>query len=307
MIVWHRLLKQSNSIYPGYINSTNCAILDACYNQNNYIITLGTDYHLIEQVTKAKPNKVISTGAQPAQRIERKFFIFPKNIGFAHTLLRQVCRLDSEYPEGLVNSLYFDTPDLDQYTRSSSGEFRKDKVRIRWYDKIEDYQGTVPVFLELKTRQGFASSKQRQRFLAPAQQLDIGYLRAGIIDKPILVDTLAGFGHYPEKPLQPVIMISYWRYRFTEMMTGVRVCLDYGIRSTFVARQLGYGERNLQLRGGVIEVKGTSWDLPLTLRRMKLLDTDWSRFSKYGYCIESHMSRPSSISRLWPSGRVIET
>jgi len=262
---------------------------------------------LTEQVTKANSNKVISTGAQPAQRIERKFFIFPKNIGFAHALLRQVCRPDSEYPEGLVNSLYFDTPDLDQYIRSSSGEFRKDKVRIRWYDKLEDYQGTVPVFLELKTRRGFASSKQRQRFLAPAQQLDTGHLSAGIIDKPVLVDTLAGFGHYPGKPLQPIILIAYWRYRFTEMMTGVRVCLDYDIRSTFVARQLGYGERELRLRGGVIEVKGPSWELPLTLRRMKLLDTDWSRFSKYGNCIEAHLSKPGVTGRLWPSGRVIET
>lgn len=262
---------------------------------------------MIEQGAKAKSTGVTAVSSQFAPRIERKFFLFPRNIGFAYTLLRQVCRPDSEYPEGLVNSLYFDTPDLDQYTRSSSGEFRKDKVRIRWYDKIEDYQGTVPVFLELKTRQGFSSSKQRQRFLVPAQQLDIDRLAAGIIDKPTLVDTLAGFGHYPEKPLQPVITISYWRYRLTEMMTGVRVCLDYSIRSTLVARQLGYGERNLQLRGGVTEVKGPSWDLPLTLRRMKLLDTDWSRFSKYGYCIESHMSRPSSVARLWPSGRFIET
>jgi len=118
--------------YTDYLNSTNCVILGACRYQDNDSITLGTDGHLIEQGTKAKSTGVTAVGGQFAPRIERKFFIFPKNIGFAHTLLRQVCRPDSEYPEGLVNSLYFDTPDLDQYTRSSSGEFRKDKVRIRW-------------------------------------------------------------------------------------------------------------------------------------------------------------------------------
>jgi hypothetical protein len=261
---------------------------------------------LTEQKAEVKYTRSMAAGGQLAQRFERKFFIVPRNIGFAYTLLRQVCRPDSEYPEGLVNSLYFDTPDLEQYTKSSSGDFRKEKVRIRWYDRIEDYQDTVPVYLELKSRQGFASSKQRQKFLVPAQNLEINRLSAGIIDKSMLIDTLAGFGHYPEQPLQPVITISYWRYRFTEMMTGIRVCLDYGIRSTFVARQMGYGERNLHLQGGVIEVKGPTWDLPVTLRRMRILNTDWSRFSKYSHCIEAHLTHPGITARLWPPGRIME-
>jgi len=91
------------------------------------------------------------------------------------------------------------------------------------------------------------------------------------------------------------------------MLTGVRVSLDYSIRSTSIARELGYGERELQLPGGVIEVKGQSIELPPTLRRMRLLDIDWSRFSKYSHCVESHLSQPGTMSRLWPSGRTIET
>ena len=93
----------------------------------------------------------------------------PRNLGFAYTLLRQICRPDNEYPEGLVSSLYFDTADLDQYIRSASGDLKKDKVRIRWYDELDDYQETVPVFIELKKRQGFASSKQRQRIMVPLE------------------------------------------------------------------------------------------------------------------------------------------
>ena len=145
----------------------------------------------------------------PTQRLEQKFFVSPGNIGFAYTLLRQVCRPDREYPEGQVNSLYFDTPDLDQYMRSVSGEFKKDKVRIRWYNEIRSSQRLAPVFLELKSRQGFASRKQRQRFIVSAQYLEPPHLSAGIVDKTILVDTLAVFGHYPELPLRPIIVISY--------------------------------------------------------------------------------------------------
>jgi hypothetical protein len=118
-----------------------------------------------EQVAKANVDEATPADTQTTKRFERKFFVLPGNICFAYTLLRHMCRPDSQYPEGQVNSLYFDTADLDQYMRSASGDFRKDKVRIRWYSDSSSYQGTVPVFLELKTRQCFASSKQRQRLL----------------------------------------------------------------------------------------------------------------------------------------------
>jgi len=179
-------------------------------------------------------------------------------------------------------------------------------VRIRWYGEIRKHQEIAHVFLELKSRQGFASSKQRQGLQVLAQHLEPPHLGAGIIDKTVLVDTLARFGHYPELPLRPIIVISYWRYRFNEMYTGMRVSFDYNIRSSMVAPELGYGERELRLQGGVIEVKGPTLELPITLRRIRLLDTDWSRFSKYAYCVESHLSAPGNVARLWPSGRMLE-
>ena len=104
-------------------------------------------------------------------RIERKFYILPQNIGLAYMLLRQVCRQDSEYPEEQINSLYFDTADLEQHNRSLAGEFRKDKARIRWYGADEDHQDEIPIFLELKSREGLASSKQRHRLVVPTEQL----------------------------------------------------------------------------------------------------------------------------------------
>ena len=256
-------------------------------------------------IDRARIDETTPVGIQPTQRFERKFFVLPRNIGFAYNLLRQVCRPDSQYPEGQVNSLYFDTPDLDQYERSASGDFTKDKVRIRWYGQAGNHQGMVPLFLELKSREGFASSKQRQRLLASAEHLELGRLGAGIVSKTTLIDTLAGFGHHPELPLQPIIVISYWRYRFNEMVTGMRVSFDYNIRSSVVTPELGYGERELRLQGAVIEVKGPTMELPITIRRIRLLDTDWSRFSKYGYCIESHLSQPGTEGRLWPSGRMV--
>jgi 3-hydroxymyristoyl/3-hydroxydecanoyl-(acyl carrier protein) dehydratase len=205
-----------------------------------------------------------------------------------------------------VRSLYFDTPDLDQYERSASGDFRKDKVRIRWYGDSTQGQGEIPVYVELKTRQGFASSKQRYKLPVPARNLELKNLGSGIIGKTTLLETLARFGHFPEKPLMPVIVISYQRYRFNEMQTGVRVSFDQDIRASVVAPELGRREREIRLPGGVIEVKGPRLELPLTLRRMRLLDLDWSRFSKYGSCLDAHFTEPGSVARFWPSGRMAE-
>ena len=247
-------------------------------------------------------NKVI-TDNKPVSRFERKFSILPRNIGFALTFIRQICRPDREYPKDKVNSLYFDSADLDEYIRSASGEFRKNKVRIRWYGTVSENAGMTPVYLELKSREGFASSKQRRQLVVPTLMLSA--LTDGIVSRSTLVDTLSSFGHFPTQPLRPIIKISYWRYRFREMLTGASVALDSRIRSTMIARELGHGERGLELAGGVIEVKGPKFELPVTLRQMKIMDLDWSRFSKYSYCIDSHSGKLGTVGRLSPAGKII--
>jgi len=241
----------------------------------------------------------------PAQRFERKFAVLPMNTGLALSLLRQFCRSDKEYPKNRVHSLYFDTADLDQYERAASGEYRKDKVRIRWYGDNTDGLEDVPVYLELKARQGFASSKQRRKFTVPPLFLKPVNLSRGILDKTTMMQTLAVFGHFPEKPLKPIIVISYLRYRFNEMQTGERVSFDHDIRASIVDPVLGRREREIRLSNGVIEVKGPSLELPVTLRNLRVMDIDWSRFSKYGNCLDIYFSEPGSVARLWPPGKLV--
>lgn len=239
---------------------------------------------------------------RPKQRIERKFFIQPENIGFAYALLSQLCKSDCDYPEEQINSLYFDTVELSQHNRSLEGEFRKDKIRIRWYHTLDRYAGDAPVFIELKSREGFTGSKKRKAEHVPAYRLKPDDLHNGIVLKTELLDTLAGFDYYPDAPVYPIILISYWRYRFTELLTGTRVSLDCNIRSTMINRQFENGERDLKVAGAVIEVKGSTMELPVMLQQMKLLDIDWSRFSKYSLCLDSHLVEPGDTAQLWPSG-----
>lgn len=225
---------------------------------------------------------------ETSRRFERKFEVPAPCLGLARSLIRHTCRKDRQYPGGRVNSLYFDSRDLDQYEISDSGEFSKHKVRIRWYGETLPDSGEVPVYVELKQRDGFASSKQRTKIPVPVRDLALPGLQGGIIPAVRLEEILAGFGYFPPKPLQPVVMIAYHRYRFNELTTGIRVSVDEDIRAAIVAPNLARTGREIRVTNGVIEVKGPTMDLPATLRRMSFLEARWSRFSKYGTVLDLH-------------------
>lgn len=239
------------------------------------------------------------------QRFERKYYLAPTEVGLAYGLIRQICLPANEYFSEQINSLYFDTADLDQHERSASGDFQKDKARIRWYGRSEKSSGMQTIFIELKSRRGFGGTKQRLRLSVPAANLALDNLNQGIVPRTLLVDTLAGFGYFPRELLCPIIKISYWRYRFSEIITGQRVSLDINIRSTMLIPGQGNGEKELGLPGGVIEIKGQDMELPVALRQMRMLDIDWTRFSKYSACIDSHIDRPGTVGWLSPSGRIV--
>lgn len=253
------------------------------------------------------------------ERVEQKFFVAPAKVGLALALVHRTCRRDGEYPEEQINSLYFDTPDLEQHERSQAGEFAKDKIRIRWYGAESDPHGsagearpsgpqggpqgrTVPVWLELKSRRGFISTKQRGMVEVSVDSLASGKLCAGIVPANALLHTMAGFGFFTGKRLQPVIAVSYWRERFVEPRTGFRVAFDTHIRSSMVMPGIGCGERGLELPGAVIEVKGSSLDLPRCLRDVAEVGSSWTRYSKYSSSLDAHAGDLGSVSRLWPAG-----
>jgi len=249
----------------------------------------------------------------PAERVEQKYFVTPAKMGLALALLRRTCRWDGEYPEEQINSLYFDTVDLDQHQRSLAGEFAKDKIRIRWYGAAARpaaggapasaaAESLVPVWLELKSRRGFSSTKHRKPVQVSAEALASDALSRGIVPITAVRQTMAEFGFFSSGRLIPVVAISYWRCRFVEPRTGLHVALDSRIRSTMVMPGLGRGERGLELPGAVIEVKGPTMDLPPCLRHAADLGSSWTRYSKYSSSLDAHMSDLGSASRLWPSG-----
>ena len=301
------------------------------------------------------------------ERVEQKFFVVPQKASLALALLWRTCRPDSLHPKGQVNSLYFDTRDLDEHQRSDAGDFAKDKIRIRWYgsehdphragtrgraddgsgrgvgghetrealfgdgdregswdasdalvgegnrearDALGDNRGKVEtpglveVWLERKTRRGFASTKQRLAMDVPAEALAFAELKRGIVPRNLLLQTMAAFGFFVCGELCPVIAISYGRYRFVEPRSGFRVSLDYRVRSSMVMAAVGNGERALELPGVVVEVKGSRFEVPAALQSLAEIGSSWTRFSKYSSSIEGHQAAMGAVARLWPNGTI---
>ena len=252
------------------------------------------------------------------ERMEQKFYVAPKRMSLALALLLRTCRVDPEFPGGQVNSVYFDTIDLDQHERSLSGELVKDKVRIRWYGEEHDPHrlsvdrdalrpapgDRVKVWLELKSRRGFSATKQRVSGSVPRARLAFPALARGIVPPSVLLQTMAGFGFFPPGPIRPVIVISYSRRRFVEPFTGYRLSIDSHIRSSLLIPGRDWGEHGLELPGAVVEVKCPVLHLPLALRQLADIGSSWSRFSKYSGCLESHDAERGTVSRLWPSGLI---
>ena len=115
--------------------------------------------------------------------------------------------------------------------------------------------------------------------------------------------TLSEFGYFSEKHLLPVILITYERFRFTEILTGTRQSFDWRISSSLTAPSLGHSQASLMLEGGIIEIKGPSMEIPKSLRSISILGIDWTRFSKYTGCLESQMEKFGTVGQFWPSGR----
>ena len=259
------------------------------------------------------PSSPASVALPLRERVEQKFFVHPSREALALALLRRTCREDEEHPVGQVNSLYFDTADLEQHGRSAAGEYTKDKVRIRWYGEEHDPHrnngGAAPpaseaarIWLELKSRRGFSSTKQRVEMNVPAAALSRHALARGIVSPTTMVRTMAGFGFFAGARLCPVIVVSYRRYRFIEPLTGFRISIDSHVRSTVVMPGIGRGERGLELPGAVVEVKGPVFDVPPSLREIVEIGSSWTRYSKYSACLDGHEAPQGSVSRLWPSG-----
>ncbi|MBN1630106.1 MAG: hypothetical protein JW990_10110, partial [Thermoleophilia bacterium] len=78
--------------------------------------------------------------------------------------------------------------------------------------------------------------------------------------------------------------------------------IDSRIRSSVVMPSIGGWERGLELPGSVVEIKGSRFEVPRSLRAIAEIGSSWTRYSKYSSSLDAHEAARGSVSRAWPSG-----
>lgn len=133
------------------------------------------------------------------------------------------------YYKRTVNSLYFDTPDLDYFQQNLNGDSQRKKVRIRWYG-----QDTLPdqMQIEVKMRDGDLIKKEAHQF-----EITGGKGTNQRLDSPVFLKNITLFvqdllkGQLEEAmTLQPTLVNSYVREYFYSNHHQIRVTIDSDVK-----------------------------------------------------------------------------
>ena len=219
---------------------------------------------------------------------ETKFSFDARFVGRVLGLLRARCRPDTRYPEGIVRSIYYDSHRWAFVGEKLNSDFLKTKVRLRSYARPQDGTPLGHGFLEAKFKFGSCRRKLRIETDWSAEhiaQLALEGPELALIPE-LLTEADSGFQGPLPGPLLPVFEIEYRRRRFVEPRSRARLSIDTEIRVSRVNSTRLPPARELAFPRAVLEVKGDSQDLPVSLRELKALGCEKEAFSKYGTCFQ---------------------
>ncbi len=188
---------------------------------------------------------------------------------------------DPRFPEGIVTSCYYDTPELDSYQESADGEFSKQKLRLRWYgDPIEPL---ASVWLEVKFRAGARTRKYRTRFPTASASHPLGVIIPTREELTRWLRSLEATEAMRLNPtVEPTALVRYRRMRWQSADRRVRASLDVEVRA---ASPCGAPIWLPVADGTVLELKSEG-ALPPQLAQLGRLGLRRAAHSKYALAIE---------------------
>jgi len=192
-------------------------------------------------------------------RKEKKFRVTVSDFHKFKTQLYQQGMLEI-FKSRIISSIYFDTVDLNMFHDSEEGVLPRKKVRIRWYDELEEFT------FEAKTSSIEGRFKLTDKLVNSIHSNEITKNRIDL-----------QYGH-----LQPILKVSYERSYF--MLNEMRITFDKHI----TYQHLRYlNKRKYFDPERVIEIK-----IPATCSDdfvEKYIPYSTARFSKYSrglsFCI----------------------
>ena len=215
---------------------------------------------------------------------ETKFIL---NNSAAYTILTWLkgrCYPDRKYPEGIVNSIYYDTRGWSYLYEKINSDYLKSKIRLRWYSDIHTARPVGNAFLEMKNRVGYTRKKIRIKTELTGELCEKSQLESkDLTDVPYqLYDHNVLYG----KHLLPVFQISYKRYRFIDPLTQCRINLDFDISAPRVNKMILKSGASTIINKAVFEIKGDDTILTESLFQLTALGCKKESFSKYSTCYE---------------------
>jgi hypothetical protein len=186
--------------------------------------------------------------------------------------------VDGKY---LIRSLYFDNPADRALREKLDGVSRREKFRIRCYDRNTDV-----IHLEKKSKLGGLGSKQSACLTAEEAQAIVDGQIDWMMDsdRPLVWEL---YSKMRTQGLRPKTIVDYTREPFVYAPGNVRVTFDYNIRTGLSCTDF-LNPNCVTIPAGdapiILEVK---WDayLPDVIRdAVQLTGRRTSAFSKYAQC-----------------------
>lgn len=204
---------------------------------------------------------------------EYKYLVTNDKLAYVTQVLEGLHGQSDPYPQGVVDSIYYDTPDLHFYQQSLNGEARKRKFRIRGYGDDSFHQ------LHLKDKDLTIIRKLKDK-IQPARI--IGQLAPNFFEL-LPADPLGGSfnaiiamaAHYGQ--LIPVVRVRYRRRRYR--INDYRLTLDTHVEIMGFSNGIDIKCNYAVLPHHVLEIKTIDPRpyLPL-LGLMKLQQVSYSKF-----------------------------
>ena len=165
-------------------------------------------------------------------------------------------KLSKPFPDRKINSIYFDTNDLDYFKDGEEGTTPRIKVRYRWYDNDRFFNG----YVEIKKKNNFYSTKNRHKLKIYSNH----DLRKNIIK-------VTG------KFLNPTLLVSYKRKYFVDTK-GNRYTLDTNISYSSLSKSfLKVSVKNVSY--SILEIKKDIDNI--TVDDISKFGPNVQRYSKY--------------------------
>ena len=125
------------------------------------------------------------------------------------------------WPDRVVNNVYFDSPTFYLYHLSSEGISDRKKIRIRWYG--DTFGENIPAFLEVKSKMGLVVEKLNCRLgnlkITPDRILKNGF--NDVIPRTVPVNLYSDL-----QVMKPVLVNRYLRRYYTSTRMDIRITID---------------------------------------------------------------------------------